>query len=72
MNYRLYFFDRYEHIRQAVAFDAADDEEAIGLVADHADGRPMELWYGARRVAAFPAESDSHQAGPDRSRCLQG
>ncbi len=54
--YRLYFFNRDDHIRDAVELMCADDEEALGVVDTHRDGRAMELWCGARLVKRYGAE----------------
>ncbi len=50
-HYRLYFLDRDDHIRHALNLECGDDAEAVELIEDHRDGRTMELWQGARRVA---------------------
>lgn len=62
--YRLYFIGRRSgHFESVVEFHAADDGEAIGLAADHAGARPLELWSGSRKVQAIDARSDSLSSG---------
>jgi hypothetical protein len=51
-DYRLYFLAN-DHIRRFVEFDCPDDEAAIEKVAEHADGRVMELWQRNRLVKRF-------------------
>lgn len=51
--YRLYFLGDDGHIVSAVQLDCQDDHQAISQARDHADGRPMELWEGARKVRIF-------------------
>jgi hypothetical protein len=55
-DYRLYFFDGAKHIRHALVLDCTDDSHAIATVAEHADGRAMELWWRDRMVKAFPKQ----------------
>ncbi len=62
-HYRLYFLDRNDHIRHALDIECQDDTEAIELVEGHRDGRTMELWQGARRVARIEGDG-SPQAQP--------
>ena len=62
-HYRLYFLDRNDHIRHALDIECQDDAEAIELVEGHRDGRTMELWQGARRVARIEGDG-SPQAQP--------
>lgn len=54
--YRLYFLNNDGHIVHAAESECADDAEAEAWAKDQADGRYMELWSGARRVAEFPVE----------------
>jgi len=61
--YRLYFLSD-EHIQDAVAFECDSHEDPIKTVREHADGRVMELWSGARMLRRFPAEGEP--PGPDR------
>jgi hypothetical protein len=55
-DYRLYFFDKADHIGHVVNFDCDTDAEAIELAATHHDGRKMELWSFNRLVETFPAK----------------
>jgi len=48
--YRLYILDGSNHIRRAVELQCEDDEAAIALAAQHADGREVELWNRERLV----------------------
>jgi hypothetical protein len=52
-DYRLYFLNAEGRIRHAVEIQCEDDEAATKLVQQHADGRAMELWQGARCVAKY-------------------
>ena len=61
--YRLYFLVD-EHIKHAVTFECDTDAEAISAVDDHADGRAMELWSGARMVRRFPDATPSGERRP--------
>ena len=54
--YRLYFFNRDDHIREAVELICPDDEDALRAIDTHRDGRAMELWCGARLVKRYGAE----------------
>ena len=51
--YRLYFLDFNGHIERAVDLECDDDAEAVRGIEPHADGGPMELCQGARRVVTF-------------------
>jgi hypothetical protein len=51
--YRLYFVDRFDHIRDAVELEGIDDAEAIRKAEKRSDGRKMELWRRARKVMTF-------------------
>lgn len=67
--YRLYFL-RDEHIRHVVELDCVDDLQAIDTVADHADGRTMELWRREILVRRFEARApaSSHRGGLGKNR----
>ena len=52
-DYRLYFFDDRGHIRHALEFECASDDEALEVVEQHRDGRDMELWHRARFIRKF-------------------
>ena len=53
-SYRLYFMDGKDHILQAAESECEDDDDALDWAAEKLDGRPVELWSGARLVAAPP------------------
>ncbi len=55
-HYRLYFLDPKDHIRHAISLECVDDAQALATVEDHRDGRTLELWEGARRVARLEPE----------------
>jgi hypothetical protein len=59
-DYRLYFLNGRDQIRRAVVLpDCEDDEHAIRVVQDHADGAPaMELWLSGRLVKRFEGDPD--------------
>jgi hypothetical protein len=57
--YRLFYFDKAEHIRKAVVLECDTDDEAVALALQRSDGRAMELWLQARLVRPFPLEGDS-------------
>jgi hypothetical protein len=52
-DYRLYFFDRYGHIANAVTLECADVAEAIQEAERCRDGRAMELWRRAELIRRF-------------------
>ena len=47
INGRMGYFDRSE------AFDAMNDEEAVGIATRRAGSQPLELWCGGRLVQRF-------------------
>jgi len=53
--YRLYFYEA-GHIVRVAEFSCEDDAAAVKRVAEHADGRAMELWERGRLVKGFPAD----------------
>lgn len=57
-DYRLYFLGIDDRISKAVELDCPDDQAAVAAVAEHADGRAMELWQLGRKVRMFPASAD--------------
>jgi hypothetical protein len=61
-HYRIYFLDRNDHIRHALSVECDGDAEAVELAQSHGDGRCLELWQGARRVARI--EADDGQGKP--------
>ena len=52
--YRLFYFDKADHIRKAVVLECDSDEEAIALAQQQSDGPAMELWLQTRLVRPFP------------------
>ena len=52
-DYRLYFLDRANHIKNVVEFASDDDGAAAEHALRHADGRAMELWSRDRLVRRF-------------------
>jgi hypothetical protein len=52
--FRLYFISpvngRFERVHE---FEAATDDEALGVVASVGGSQVMELWSGARHVKTF-------------------
>jgi len=47
INGRMGYFDRSD------AFDAMNDEEAVGIATRRAGSQPLELWCGGRLVQRF-------------------
>jgi hypothetical protein len=43
-----------DHIQNAVHLNCADDDQAILLATEFADGHDVELWQLDRRVGTFP------------------
>ena len=56
-SYRLFFRGIDGHFVGAEPFECGDDQQAIGIAQEKADGRPAELWQQARMVRDFPAQS---------------
>jgi hypothetical protein len=52
VRYKLYFIEGSQ-LRQAVPFEAENDENAARYVAQRRFGRPCELWEGSRLVQRF-------------------
>jgi len=52
--YRLYFLDADGHIQHRLEFECGSDGEALELVKKHLDGRSVELWREAKRIAEIP------------------
>ena len=70
-DYRLYFLDRQDHIRDVKALTCADDEQAVQLAAAYAAGGRLELWRRStliRRFGSGPSAdaSQPHAAQPQR------
>jgi hypothetical protein len=55
--YRLYRQADDGHVVGPVVFECDDDEEAVEIAAEMADGRPMELWERDRWVVVFTKSS---------------
>ncbi|WP_342712761.1 hypothetical protein AAFG13_17355 [Bradyrhizobium sp. B124] len=54
--YYAYFIGPDGHIQDRVVILVDDDEEAKSLARQLVDGHDIELWQGARKVAALPSE----------------
>jgi hypothetical protein len=52
--YRAYLVGSDDHIQNAVYLNCADDDQAIILAKEFADGHDVELWQLDRKVATFP------------------
>lgn len=63
MDYRLYLVGANGHFTQAIAIDAPDDEAAIVIADEYANGSPMELWKQGRKVRMFAASGRGEQRG---------
>ena len=50
MYYRLYFLDPTNQIQDVAPFESDNDETAILIAQQRADGRPIELWNQDRLV----------------------
>ena len=56
-NYKVYVFGDDGHIINLVDLNCLDDEAAADKGRQLADGRPIELWDGARKIARFEPPS---------------
>ena len=56
-SYRLFFRGIDGHFVGAEPFECDDDQQAIAIAREKANGRPAELWQGSRMVMDFPARS---------------
>ena len=54
-SYRLYFVGRDGHFDKAVPLEQPDDDAAVAAAFQLSEGRPMELWRGARPVRFYEA-----------------
>jgi hypothetical protein len=55
--YRLYFLQSVERlISYSHEYEAADDERAIRIAEGWREGRPAELWEGARKLKSWDAD----------------
>ena len=50
MYYRLYFLDPADQIQNVAPFESSDDESAMLIAEQRANGRPVELWNQDRLV----------------------
>jgi hypothetical protein len=57
-HYRLFFHNGIK-ISHAINIDCEHESDLDKAVADHADGRPMELWLGEVAVRKYPATDGS-------------
>jgi len=48
MDYRLYFLDASEHIKDVDPFECKTDEQAMLIAEERAAKRAFELWCGNR------------------------
>ena len=55
-DFRLYYFDAEDHIREAIVLKCEGEEEAVGLAVAKSDGRAMELWMRDHLVRRFPLD----------------
>ena len=55
--YRIYFLNGEGHINRAADLFAETDQEALDRARALSEGRPIEIWEGARCVLAWPANS---------------
>ena len=64
--YRLYFLDHANHISRALELDCEDDEGAMAMMRQHANGEIIELWDRARRIIRYepPKDYPQEQATP--------
>ncbi len=56
--YRLYFLDSIQTgrlISEAMEFEAGSDGAAFEVAESMREGRPVELWRGARKLKIWPA-----------------
>ncbi len=57
-HYRIYFLNDKGRIRHAVDIECPTDDDALRVVQERKDGRAMELWEGARKVAEISKPAD--------------
>jgi hypothetical protein len=56
--YNLYYINgRMGYLDRSDAFDAMNDEEAVGIATRRAGSQPLELWCGGRLVQRFAGSS---------------
>lgn len=60
--YRLYFLDSIDRlISQSLEFEAASDGAAVQAAETMREGRPAELWRGARKLKAWVGAGSSER-----------
>jgi hypothetical protein len=59
-SYRLFFRGTDGHFVDAAPFECGDDQQAIVIAREKANGRPAELWQQARMVMDFPVQPRAH------------
>lgn len=57
-DYRVFVIGGDGKITQAIELVSSDDEAALAASRELIDGRAIELWQGARRVASLSGESN--------------
>jgi hypothetical protein len=58
-HYRIYVTTSDGHVTEPpTVIECADDQEAIGKTAQLRNGKTLELWQGARRIARLPGGDD--------------
>ena len=63
-DYRLYFLDDQDLIRDVKALDCADDQEALQKAAEHVKSGRLELWRRSKLIRRFGRDGAEEQ--PDR------
>jgi hypothetical protein len=54
--YRVYAITADGHVAAPpTVIECSDDQEALGKAAQHANGKSLELWEGARFIVRFPS-----------------
>ena len=54
MEYRLYFLDKWDRISSVFPFETKNDQLAIAIATEHANGSAVELWNRGRMVMRRP------------------
>jgi hypothetical protein len=58
-HYRLYILDEADHILRREEFELPDDQQALTKAKQFVDGKALELWSGAKRIARIEPEPGS-------------
>jgi hypothetical protein len=58
-DYRIYIVGSNGHFSDVVTLESADDSEATRQAEQLVDGRAIELWQRARKIATFDASRKS-------------